>query len=105
MTSPPKGMPPSDMPVKLHNTLSVQPEPLGVNSNTVPNPFWPPPSLVPYRLPCASLITGAEGSPPSSAPVKGYSTLSVQVPPAAGLNSNTVPWLLEPPANVVPTRL
>src|SRR5471032_2487158 len=69
MVSEPKGPAPSVMPVNVCRIVSL---PLLSNLKTVPQPLnglqfeLPPPDhVVPYRLPCASIISPPNGEIPS----------------------------------------
>src|SRR5271163_186584 len=99
--------------------LSVTCPPVpGVTANTVPCKALPPFSVVPTKSPAWSRITPEKGFQPVLASTKLYNVLSVQVPFALGVNSNTVPQKPTPPfgspqvdespappMNVVPQRL
>src|SRR5664280_3630574 len=68
---------PVDPSLKAIQRSEEQPEPCWVNLKTVPHPnpahvppVWPPKRVVPYRCPALSMVNPAEGSYPSSPPVK-----------------------------------
>lgn len=67
--------------------------PQGVILNTTPHPVpplqarSPPTNVVPYRLPCLSIIKFPSGYPPSAPPVKLYKMVSRPL----GSNLNIVP--------------
>src|SRR5579863_8131764 len=97
---------------------STFPLPLGVILNTVPCKELPPFSVVPTKSPALSRITPEKEFQPVLASTKLYKVLSVQVPFALGVSSNTVPHIPTPPfgspqvdespappMNVVPQRL
>src|ERR1700730_122538 len=76
---------------------STFPLPLGVILNTVPCKALPPFSVVPTKSPALSKITPEKGFQPVLASTKLYNVLSVQVPFALGVSSNTVPQNPTPP--------
>src|SRR5580658_377680 len=95
--------------------LSVTfPLPSGVSLNTKPSKDGPPFTVVPYKLPSSSMTKFVTGLNPVELSEKLNKVLSVQVPLALGVSSNTVPhtsapphvdeWLW-PPTCVVPQRL
>src|SRR5580698_8573899 len=96
---------------------STFPSPLGVILNTVPCKALPPFSVVPTKSPAWSRIKPEKEFQPVLASTKLYKVLSVHVPFALGVSSNTVPQkpapfvspqvddLPTPPMNVVPQRL
>src|SRR5579863_2212821 len=76
---------------------STFPLPLGVILNTVPSRALPPFSVVPTKSPALSRMTPEKGFQPVLASTKLYNVLSVQVPLALGVSSNTVPHNPTPP--------
>src|SRR5580704_2113045 len=96
---------------------STFPLPFGVILNTVPCKALPPFSVVPIKSPAWSRIKPEKEFQPVLASTKLYNALSVQVPFALGVSSNTVPQkpapfvppqvddLPTPPRNVAPQRL
>src|SRR5579863_8305039 len=117
--TPVLGKVPSVSPENSWITRSVTfPLPVGVIANTVPCKAPPPFSVVPTRSPALSRTKPEKGFQPVLLSTKLYTVLSVQVPFAFGVSSNTVPHIPTPPfgspqvdespappMNVVPQRL
>src|SRR6266702_3077863 len=76
-----------------------------LTSNTTPIFPAPPNRVVPYRFPALSRSNAASGNSPSPR-VNRCRSVSVYLPPAAGVSSNTDPTVVTPsPFAQVPYRL